>query len=424
MRQQLLCLSLLTTISSSSFLENTVVESHVYKSALEAARQGDIELSLDLFEAALAANPNDPATLHSVGTLQFIAAGDADSAIHHHGRAKELDSTVLPPLALLYQNGESCNGVADVYWVSSHAKKSLFDAPHDTEKKYQAHLSLATQLEDSGLVEFAAIHFKAAGMLQPHRIDLRLRNALMVPVLYDSEEHLSSTRAELEENVISLLQSNISLENLDQISMPGTFYIVYQGRNDVQLMTGIQRLYRQMYPAIEANSLVDSLIQPREFTSRNSKIRIGFVSSYFRRHSVCKLLCGVIRNLDREKFEVIMFSATDKQDSLTKWASKNATLVKLPRGFLLSNRHVAIEFNLDILVFPDLGMDTKTSMWASARLAPVQVCFWGHPSTTGMPSIDYFVTADGFEDDGGSNKFSVRFTDTLNVDLLLHGGYV
>ena len=119
-----------------------------------------------------------------------------------------------------------------------------------------------------------------------------------------------------------------------------------------------------------------------------------------------------------------MFSATDKQDSLTKWASKNATLVKLPRGFLLSNRHVAIEFNLDILVFPDLGMDTKTSMWASARLAPVQVCFWGHPSTTGMPSIDYFVTADGFEDDGGSNKFSVRFTDTLNVDLLLHGGYV
>lgn len=110
-----------------------------------------------------------------------------------------------------------------------------------------------------------------------------------------------------------------------------------------------------------------------------------------------------------------MFSATEKHDGATKWAAKDSELVKLPRGVLISNRNLALERNLDVLVFPDLGMDTKTSMWASVRLAPVHICFWGHPTTTGMPSMDYFVTADQFESDSGSSRFSeqlVRFDST------------
>lgn len=31
--------------------------------------------------------------------------------------------------------------------------------------------------------------------------------------------------------------------------------------------------------------------------------------------------------------------------------------------------------------------------WASARLAPTQVVTWGHPSTTGLEAIDYFVSS-------------------------------
>ena len=31
------------------------------------------------------------------------------------------------------------------------------------------------------------------------------------------------------------------------------------------------------------------------------------------------------------------------------------------------------------------------------RLAEIQVAFWGHPFTTGFPTIDYFITSDSFE---------------------------
>ena len=44
----------------------------------------------------------------------------------------------------------------------------------------------------------------------------------------------------------------------------------------------------------------------------------------------------------------------------------------------------------------DVGMDPATLTWAAARLAPVQVTLWGHPTTTGLSSIDYFVSSDQY----------------------------
>lgn len=50
---------------------------------------------------------------------------------------------------------------------------------------------------------------------------------------------------------------------------------------------------------------------------------------------------------------------------------------------------------LDILVFCDVGMDASTLPFG--RFAPVQVAFWGHPVTTGLWTIDYFLSSELFE---------------------------
>jgi hypothetical protein len=41
-------------------------------------------------------------------------------------------------------------------------------------------------------------------------------------------------------------------------------------------------------------------------------------------------------------------------------------------------------------------MDPSTIVWASARLAPIQMVTWGHPSTTGLSSIDYYLSSEYF----------------------------
>ena len=92
-------------------------------------------------------------------------------------------------------------------------------------RRIGAHISLATQLEDSGLVDQAQLHFRLAGELQETEpTDLLLRNKLMVPVLYDSTEHVASVRADLEAGLADLLHPNRSalrLDALNQVGMPG-----------------------------------------------------------------------------------------------------------------------------------------------------------------------------------------------------------
>jgi hypothetical protein len=56
--------------------------------------------------------------------------------------------------------------------------------------------------------------------------------------------------------------------------------------------------------------------------------------------------------------------------------------------------------NLDVLVYPGIGMHQATYMWCLQRLAPVQVMTWGHPVTSGSFAIDYFVSSDLFHTNG------------------------
>ena len=42
-------------------------------------------------------------------------------------------------------------------------------------------------------------------------------------------------------------------------------------------------------------------------------------------------------------------------------------------------------------------MDSFIAHLSMIRLAVTQVAFWGHPFSSGYPSIDYFITSDSFE---------------------------
>jgi predicted O-linked N-acetylglucosamine transferase (SPINDLY family) len=71
---------------------------------------------------------------------------------------------------------------------------------------------------------------------------------------------------------------------------------------------------------------------------------------------------------------------------------------------------------LDVLLYPELGMDAHTPRLAALRLAPVQVASWGHPETTGLPTIDHYLSAELFETEAGPLQASApsgRYTESL-----------
>jgi protein O-GlcNAc transferase len=137
------------------------------------------------------------------------------------------------------------------------------------------------------------------------------------------------------------------------------------------------------------------------------RIRLGIVSADIRLHSVwIALVKGWLQSFDPERFELVIFSLADRTDPETTWArSKADTFVGGPKS-LSEWVKTTREQNCEILLYPAVGLHPMTLKMASLRLAPVQINSWGHPDTSGLPTLDYYVSADCFEPADAQDHYS------------------
>lgn len=146
----------------------------------------------------------------------------------------------------------------------------------------------------------------------------------------------------------------------------------------------------------------------------NSPIKIGFISRFFRVHAVGILSEGIIQALSEfEQYEIHVF-----------FIDGNTQEMKVPSGAYDHSAHnlyhdpvqmhiithadytyylstdiseisqFVKSLNLDILIYPEVGIDIVCYFLAFSRLAKVQAAWIGHPDTTGINTIDYFITTD------------------------------
>lgn len=122
-------------------------------------------------------------------------------------------------------------------------------------------------------------------------------------------------------------------------------------------------------------------------------LRIAYVSGDFGTHPVGFLLRDVIRHHDRDLFEVHCFSMMRKDDDITVAIREQA--FAWHDALLSSDADLAKEIHdksIDILV--DLSGHTAYNRLPSFALrpAPVQATWIGYFHSTGLESIDYFIT--------------------------------
>jgi predicted O-linked N-acetylglucosamine transferase (SPINDLY family) len=71
-------------------------------------------------------------------------------------------------------------------------------------------------------------------------------------------------------------------------------------------------------------------------------------------------------------------------------------------------RHAIESAALDVVFFADIGMDPLTYFLAFWRLAPIQMVTWGHSVTSGIDTIDYYVSADAIEAVGSEKYYTEK----------------
>ena len=137
---------------------------------------------------------------------------------------------------------------------------------------------------------------------------------------------------------------------------------------------------------------------------KGGKLRIGYVSRDFKRHSVASFLQELWRHHDREKFQVHAYHAFPGGDDRT--ARLKALADQWRDIATLSDAQAAErvrEDGIDILI--DLGGHTSGNRLPlfARKPAPVQVTYLGYPATTGLHHMDARLT-DALADPPGQTE--------------------
>jgi protein O-GlcNAc transferase len=135
------------------------------------------------------------------------------------------------------------------------------------------------------------------------------------------------------------------------------------------------------------------------------KLRVGYVSGDFRRHSVAFFIQPLLANHDREKFEIVAYSTSTRTDDITEKARQNVALWRdISEIDVAEAAEMVRSDQIDILV--DLAGHTEGSrlLVFARKPAPVQVSYLGYSDTTGLSVIDYRLS-DGYLDPPGAEKF-------------------
>ena len=381
-------------------------------------------------EAACAAHPADPDRRYRLGELCLTLGRPGDAARHFAAAAGLQPDRVEPRCQLglaLQRLGREEEAILsyraalalDAGHVDSHFNLASLHARrrdgaaamehYDSviagdPAGHRGHLGKGNLLLAIGDPSAARLAFEKA-LRTGAPPGVRFLRDLGVPVIAGSAAEIDAARAAFEAALGDLERDPPPLSHPAREAGGPRFYLAYQARDDRAVQERLARLYLAACPGLQ-------WVAPHCRVARQpSQLRrIAFVSRFFFDHSIGRLMQGLLAHLaGRGGCEIILFDvAPPPDDALRRELAGHADRVELLEDDLVRQREQIARAEADVLFYPDIGMDYVTYFLAFARLAPVQCVTWGHPVTTGIPAIDYFLSCNLAEPGDAQSHYSER----------------
>ena len=120
-------------------------------------------------------------------------------------------------------------------------------------------------------------------------------SALLLPYVYKDEADIETWRKHFISKVEMLEKKQIRITEPERMDGVPQYYLSYHGRNDSAINHRISRMFRAAAPV----SFKAQHIMGYKPKAPGEKIRLGFMSYYFRDHSVSKMIAGLFKHLDK-----------------------------------------------------------------------------------------------------------------------------
>jgi protein O-GlcNAc transferase len=278
----------------------------------------------------------------------------------------------------------------------------------------EAHYCRSLLLYHRGNQREALAACRRALAIRPEWADARWAEAIMnIPVLLAAGEDVATSRRDFA-LALAALDAWFETSGCDGSNQVGSltpFHLAYQEQNNRELLSAHGTICSKLM-----RRWLDTKSIPAPGKNSGGLKKIGIVSAHFRDHSVWNAIVkGWFRHLDRDKFELHGFYLGTQHDAETAWAkTQSASFTQGDRTLANWVRAIA-EKKIDVLIYPEIGIDNMSIKLAALRLAPVQAAAWGHPETTGLPTVDYYISAEAFEPANAADNYSEKLVALPNL---------
>lgn len=351
-------------------------------------RNGQLQQAEQTFRHAIAQQPGHPSAINGLGRVA-LAVGRHDIAI----------ACLAPYCEVVPTDDEAQMALVQALTMA------LRDAPGDVALNEQ----LGGVLMQAGDIERARDAYVATLVADPARHKPRWLVNRMLPRVYGSADEIARWRTRFVNGVGALATSidPASADALAGVQLRSNFELPYQGQDD----KAVQAQWGGLTARVMAAHFPDLAMRPkaRPLEGRGDRrLKVGYASACFQNHTITLLFNGWIRQADRERFKVHLYLTGNARDGSTEALKRAAEVTRDADAGLAEAARLIRADELDILVYPDLGMDNRGMALAALPLAPIQCVSWGHPVTSGLPTMDYFLTSDLMEPEGGEAHYTER----------------
>lgn len=401
-------------IADSLAIDSSVASRHNNLGIVLRA-EGKLEQAIAAYEKALSLKPDYAAAYYNLGNVLHIQ-GKHEEAISSYRKALDIKpdyAEVHNCLGVLLQGQGRFDEAAEAY------QRALSIDPNS----WDAHNNMGNLLMVQGRLGEALEFFGRALALRPDYRDAlnNMGNSLLAQgrmeealASYQRMQSLSPKEADVNNNLANLCLAQgkvdeaigfyrraLSINPRDSATHQNLLLALnYLYGNDGAVMYAEHRAFARQH---EGHSPI-SLTACDQDRSRDARLRVGYVSPDFRKHSVAFFLEPVLRQHDHSRFEIFCYynhpTADDVTARLRGFADHWTDIVGV------SDEDVARKIRrdrIDILV--DLAGHTAMNrlLVFARKPAPVQFSWLGYPNTTGLSAMDYRIS-DGRADPVGETE--------------------
>ena len=379
----------------------------------ELAQRGRLDEAIVLLRRAVELEPLDAAAHHNLASA-YRDRGERPAALAAYREAARIE----PAFA------EAHYGIGLMLVEErtyEEALASLLRAIKLSPRLAEAHFQAGNAHMGLGNWQAALAEFKAAIEARPDYAEARWARAMShLPAVYGAGIDPAERRRAFAAELKSLRKWFAASKRPDAFLAVGVhqpFYLAYQESPNRELLAEYGELCAEQMGGWQSRA---GLAPPTK--RARSKPKIGIVSAHIYEHSVwMALLRGWVERL-AARSELHIFHLGGGDDAETAFARKRAA--QFHSGARPFDQWAALihAAGLDLLIYPEIGMDATTAKLASMRLAPVQAASWGHPETTGLPTIDYYLSAEGLEPPDAQANYTEKLIALPNLGCSLSPG--